>query len=290
LTAGASLRKAAEFVGCDPQSIRREAQRNAVFGEQLAKAKSGARVEPLLALRAAAQSDWRAAVAWMKCVDPERYARASSNTITKREANQFVDRLVESIDNAVSDPGDREKLFQLLVPAMPPAMRRRWEEEARDRAMIQVTNDVAEQEEARELQEMHERMERDARRRKLREQLSDYLTPELCKALKENEDLLDPSEFFARRGGWRKTDPKKDGSNLPAHLKFKPKTIGAEKYGPELYHEDWKKFSRVPDSESANPQPEDSNLSPDDVTSASEDIASPRRNSADSASPHTPNL
>jgi len=102
---------------------------------------------------------------------------------------------------------------------------------------------------------MEEKSERDLRRRKLLHQISDYLTPELYEALAKNEDLLDPQEFFARKyGWWTNTDPKKDGSNLPAALKFKPDMHGSGKYGPELYHDDWKSVRRVAHDGSSDSQ------------------------------------
>ena len=127
LAAGASLRQAAHFVDCDPQSIRREAERNDDFRRLLAKAKSEANIEPLKTLRHAAKNDWRAALHWMERLDPDRFARPNATVVTQREANQFVADLVESIEEAVSNAGERDALFKLLSAAMPAAMRRRWD-------------------------------------------------------------------------------------------------------------------------------------------------------------------
>ncbi len=152
----------------------------------------------------------------MKCADPQRHTRQNATTITKREANHFVDALLASIEKTVLNTDDRQNLFERLAAAMPPTMRRRGELVARDRAMLRVTQDIADREAAKRRQEMLEQMKRESRRRKLREQLGDYLTDELYKALKQNEDLLDPDKFFARKWGDTNTDPKKDGSQLPA--------------------------------------------------------------------------
>src|SRR5262245_9602092 len=62
VAAGVSIREAADFLDCDPRSIRREAERNENFRRQLAQAKSDARIHPLETLRRAAKSNWRAAL------------------------------------------------------------------------------------------------------------------------------------------------------------------------------------------------------------------------------------
>ena len=46
--------------------------------------------------------------------------------------------MVESIEETVSNPREREDLFELLETAMPAAMRKRWEFGARGRAMDHV--------------------------------------------------------------------------------------------------------------------------------------------------------
>src|SRR5262245_9687846 len=75
VAAGVSVRQAADFLDCDPRSIRREAQRNEDFRRRLAKAKTEARVHPLETLQRAAQTNWRAALNWMERFDPDRFAR-----------------------------------------------------------------------------------------------------------------------------------------------------------------------------------------------------------------------
>ena len=124
IAAGASVRQAAHFVDCDPKSIRREAERNDDFRCQLAKAKSEANIHPLQTLQRAAQTDWRAALRYMERLDPDRFARTDANVVTRRDANQFVAHLVESIERAVSSADERTTLFDLLTPAMPTPMRR----------------------------------------------------------------------------------------------------------------------------------------------------------------------
>jgi hypothetical protein len=191
LAAGASLRQAAHFVDCDPQSIRREAERNDEFRRQLAKAKSEANIEPLETLRHAAKNDWRAALSWMERIDPDRFARPDASIVTKREANLFVADLIESIERAISNPRERKDLFELLAPAMPAAMRRRWNGHAMRRAVEQMKSEL-------DKTQWNERRDRDDRRIAVFLKIADYLPEELRYMLLKNKDLLDPEEVFAQ--------------------------------------------------------------------------------------------
>jgi hypothetical protein len=191
IAAGVSLRQAARFVGCDPKSIRREAHRNGEFRRQLAKARSEAGIHPLQTLHQAAKANWRAALTWMERIDPDRFARPEADIITKREANQFVRDLIQSIDETISNPRERKRLFDLLTPAMPPAMRRRWSGPATRRAIDHMKQDL-------EAAERKDRFERQDRCREVYWEISKYLPKELCEMVFENRDLLDPKESFAQ--------------------------------------------------------------------------------------------
>jgi hypothetical protein len=191
VAAGASLCQAARFVDCDPKTIRREVRRNDDFRGELAKAKTEARMHPLETLRQAAKNNWRAALCWMERIDPDRFARPDASIVTKREANQFVADLIESIERVVSNPQERKNLFDLLAPAMSTAMRRRWNGRAMRRALEQTKTDLHEV-------ELKERRARDNRRIGVYLQLKQYLPEPLRNLLLANEDLLDPEEVFAQ--------------------------------------------------------------------------------------------
>jgi hypothetical protein len=198
VAAGVSLRQVARFVDCDPKSIRREAQRNDDFRRRLAKAKSEASVHPLQTLQQAAKADWRAALSWMERIDPDRFARPNESKVTKYEANRFVDKLVEVLEEAVKDPCQRQDLFDLLGATLPAAMRRRWEGGAMDRAMDQVKKDIEERNSERQYRESGLRIDRNLRRRGLFQEMAQYLPPEMQSRLWKNHDLLDPEEVFAQ--------------------------------------------------------------------------------------------
>jgi IS30 family transposase len=139
---GVSLRQAAHFVNCDPKTIRREALRNDDFRRELERAKSEASMQPLATLRRAANSNWRAALCFMERLEPLRFDGHNAKIITQREANHFAIDLVESIQRAVSSPSERKDLFELLSAAMPAAMRRRWNGQARRRGMAEAMNAI----------------------------------------------------------------------------------------------------------------------------------------------------
>jgi hypothetical protein len=199
VTAGVSLRQAANYVGCSPKSIRRDINRNGQFRANLAKARSEARMHPLDTLRQAAKTNWRAALALMERLAPDRFADPNESIVTKREANLFVDELIASIEETVSDPDERGDLFDLLEAAMPTAMRRRWDGEARDRAVDRVRQNIEERERDREISEEKESHDRDFRRRALFRELSKHVPYSLHEKLNEYVDLSEPEEVFAGR-------------------------------------------------------------------------------------------
>jgi hypothetical protein len=182
--AGVSLRQAAHFVDCDPKTIRREAQRNDDFRQQLARAKSEASIHPLQTLRQAAKTNWRAALCWMERLDPQRFARHNPKTITQREASQFAVDLAESIERAVSEPSERQDLFELLSAAMPAAMRRRWDGKGRRRTLAEAIDSV----DAKKMDALEQRCKR---RRDLMAQIGSYLPWNLVRILGQYGDLFD---------------------------------------------------------------------------------------------------
>jgi hypothetical protein len=195
---GVSLRQAAHYVGCAPKSIRREITRNGQFRANLAKARSEARMHPLETLRQAARTNWRAALAWMERLEPGRFSNPTESIVTKREANRFVDELIDSIDEAVQSPRQRRDLLDLLGAAMPPAMRRRWEGDATDRAIDQMKAAVAERNRLKAVKIHHLEAERDRQRRALHAEMAEFLPQEMRSKLWKNRHLLNPEDVFAQ--------------------------------------------------------------------------------------------
>jgi hypothetical protein len=227
VAAGVSIRHAARYVDCDPKSIRREAARNDEFRRRLDKAKSEASIRPIQTLLEAAQEDWRAALSWMERVDPDRFARPDAAVVTKREANKFVADLIEAVEKAIQKPQERNRLFRLLTPSMPTAMRRNWEINARRRAAQAFDRTQAERKEKRRLQ----RKARNDRRTQLWSEIGDWLPWELYDKLLKNLDLLDPEEVFGQKPGDNRTPSEliKDAfADVPRH--YKPGSMKSQRH------------------------------------------------------------
>lgn len=64
LSAGCSLKHAAQFVGCSARTIRRHAEKDEAFRQRLRNAEASIRLKALETIRKAAASNWRAAV-WL---------------------------------------------------------------------------------------------------------------------------------------------------------------------------------------------------------------------------------
>jgi hypothetical protein len=198
---GVSIRQAARYVGCAPSSIRREAERNEEFRRELTKARSEASIHPMQTLVEAAKTNWRAAAFCMKRIDPDRFARPDASIITQREANQLVADLIESIERAISSPQERKAFIELLTPAMPNAMRRRWNGRSMRRAVGEATHVFDNRKADQDRRERREKAERNFRRRKLWHEVGQWLPKELYDKFAQNEDLFDPEEVFTQPPG-----------------------------------------------------------------------------------------
>jgi hypothetical protein len=228
IAAGASLRQAARFIDCDAKTIRNEAARDDDFRRELAKARSEAALHPLETLHQAAKTNWRASVVWMQRIDPDRFARPNAAVVTQREANQFIADLLETIGRAVSSPQERKAFVELLTPAMPTAMRRRWNGRAMRHAVEQATHAFDSRKAEQDRRELMEKAARNARRRKLWHEIGQWLPRELLHKFVQNEDLFDPEEVF--------TQPPGPGPLIKdAYKTYKVGSIGATKYNPEIH-------------------------------------------------------
>jgi IS30 family transposase len=227
VAAGATLSQVAQFVGCDPKTIRREARRNDDFRCQLAKAKSDANIHPLQTLQSAAKTNWRAALRYMERLEPGRFSQPNAKIITQCEANKFAAVLIESIERAISSADERTTLFDLLTPAMPAPMRRRWNGHSMRRATERATQDYENMKEERARRECMEKSKRNLRRRNLWHEVGQWLPQELLDKFAQNEDLFDPEEVFAQPPG-----PGPLVSD--AQYTYKVGSVGAQKYGSAI--------------------------------------------------------
>jgi hypothetical protein len=114
VSAGCGLDGAAQYVGCNVVTIRREAMRNPEFYEQLRSAELGAQLSPLQALRKAAGSHWRAAAWLLERTQPKRFARRNPHRFTDEHVSKLLFDLVDSLLEEVDDPGIKDRLYHRL--------------------------------------------------------------------------------------------------------------------------------------------------------------------------------
>ena len=112
LALGYSRRMAAEYVGCDPSTITRTAQRDEAFREQLANAQSDADIDALKLLRRTADQEkyWRAAAWILERRNPDEYGRRAPNTFTGEQVMKILQRSLHAVMPAVP----REKVEEVM--------------------------------------------------------------------------------------------------------------------------------------------------------------------------------
>lgn len=136
VTAGMSLTKVADYVGCDRKTIYREREQDEQFDQRMRRAGLACDLKPLEAMRRAASTHWRAA-AWMIDRQDRREAerRARNVRFTKQELLELAEQVKQMVSRAALDPFDGpvlvQKIENLFVAAEPGAVRRRPGQEPR---------------------------------------------------------------------------------------------------------------------------------------------------------------
>jgi len=107
LSVGCSQNTAAKYVGCTPQTIRREGDRDAAFGAAIRQAKCNAELGLVKSIRNAAKKEqyWRAAAWALERLFPEKYARRGPDVITTEQLAQILAQIAEMI--VVQAPADK---------------------------------------------------------------------------------------------------------------------------------------------------------------------------------------
>jgi hypothetical protein len=103
ISAGCGFRTAAEYVGCSPSTIRREALRNPEFHEQVRSADLSCQLSPLQAIRKAAATNWRAAAWLLERTNPQRYGNQRKPAKSADVAEAMIDELFEAIRHEIKD-------------------------------------------------------------------------------------------------------------------------------------------------------------------------------------------
>jgi len=116
LTVGCSLRVAARYVGCDPSTIRRTAQRDPKFAERLRQAQYHAEIGFLKNIQRAARKEqyWRAAAWALERTFPERYGRRDPEAITIEQLTRLLSRFADIIVEEVPVAAHRKRILKRL--------------------------------------------------------------------------------------------------------------------------------------------------------------------------------
>jgi hypothetical protein len=98
IAGGCGLREAAQYVDCSITTIRREAERNPDFEQQLRHSEKHAQLNPLRAMQRAILTHWRAAAWFLERAYPDRFARHEPSAFGIREARALMNELIDTVD------------------------------------------------------------------------------------------------------------------------------------------------------------------------------------------------
>jgi hypothetical protein len=101
---GCGLREAARYVRCGINTIRREAERNPEFSDQIRRSESYAQLSPLRAMQHAVGTHWRAAAWMLERAFPERFARPEPGAFGARQARELMNEVLHVISSETFDP------------------------------------------------------------------------------------------------------------------------------------------------------------------------------------------
>lgn len=104
ISTGCSIQAAASYVGCAPNTIRREIDRNPEFDRRYRQARLQAQLSPLQAMRKAANSHWRAAAWMLERADPEHFDRRPSPAFRPRQARILKQDILAVLTAEIEDP------------------------------------------------------------------------------------------------------------------------------------------------------------------------------------------
>jgi hypothetical protein len=112
VAAGCSLDWAANFVGCSPNTIRRESRRNPQFGKRLREAAFAAQLQSFKVMREATRKNWRAAAWMLDRQGPTRSIRRRRIFLTGRQMRQLYIKLEAILSKESLADGPRERVLR----------------------------------------------------------------------------------------------------------------------------------------------------------------------------------
>lgn len=124
---GASMKTAAEYVGCSYVTVYRERQRDEKFRMRLARARATRQLAPLQMMRQAAKTHWRAAAWLLERSDPEQYGRRRPRAFGAQELRALKRDLLDIFDSAIDRPDLRAEVTQQMQATINYAMHHAWD-------------------------------------------------------------------------------------------------------------------------------------------------------------------
>ena len=118
VSAGCGIEQAARYIGCAPNTIRREALRNAGFSKNMRQARLSAQLQPLQAMQQAAATHWRAAAWMLERTDPEHFARHAPTAFRPKQARALLSEVLAIVAAEVPDPLQYERLERRIRAVM----------------------------------------------------------------------------------------------------------------------------------------------------------------------------
>jgi hypothetical protein len=114
ISAGCGIERAARYVGCAANTVRREAQRNPEFNERLRRATLAAELGPLDALRQAANKHWRAAAWLLERTDVQRYGKQNVRFVKPEQLEAFSAKLGRVLLDETKDAKSYRRIMRRL--------------------------------------------------------------------------------------------------------------------------------------------------------------------------------
>jgi hypothetical protein len=114
ISVGCGIEGAAKYVGVRPITIRREALRNPEFHKQLCNAELASELEPLRAIRKAADTHWRAGAWLLERTRPERFSRRPHDSLTREQLAYFSSQFANTIMDAIPDEETRQRVADCI--------------------------------------------------------------------------------------------------------------------------------------------------------------------------------
>ncbi len=117
LAVGCTRAIAARYVGCHPDTIRRTAQRDEVFGLAIERAETKHEIKHLSNINKAAQEGryWRAAAWRWSGKYPARYAQRDPALFTAEQVSQVLGQFADAILEEVPGEEDRQRIVSRLT-------------------------------------------------------------------------------------------------------------------------------------------------------------------------------